>query len=256
MFKRLKRALAPVRILDKNGKATTVYRRGSDTVDEPVTLPKPAFSLPSEADIKESRTRRISEEVIFLTGAEGDSADEAERIYTSLQEYSTEFLKKVDRLLLVSDTANDVAANDAALLIKDGYSEGSINEVLKYREVAGIPGFYQSMRLVQTLDAKNYPGLPESDDYSKADDAVQSQCNALLKVTGAIWNHVGESRGALKNLNNVPVIADSRLVTLVLEHHEDADVITSLIRDRKTADFDVIDGVLNSASTPLSSGSL
>lgn len=256
MFKRPKRAITPVRILDKNGKATTVYRRGSDPVDEPVTLPKPAFSLPSAADLKESRTRRISEEVVSLMGTEGDPEKEAENIYVRLQEHSAEFLKKIDRLLLADDAVSDVAANDVAILIKDGYSESSINEVLKYREVAGIFSFYQSMRLVLTLDANNYPGLPECDDYSKADDTVQSQCNALLKVTGAICNHLGESQVALRSLNNVPVIADSRLITLVLERHEDADVITSLIRDRKTADFDVIDGVLKSASAPLSNGTL
>lgn len=104
-----------------------------------------------------------------------------------------------------------------------------------------------------------YPGLPECADFSVETEAVRDQCAALLVVSNAILTHTSKDDSNIsvaRRGNTVQIIADDRLVRLILDSPDLAEDIASLIETRGTADFGLIENVLTAPSAALREGAL
>lgn len=98
----------------------------------------------------------------------------------------------------------------------------------------------------------DYVELPRYTAYSTAPEEVRYQCVALIKVAVALHrvntHPVPPSEG-----NGKQMIADKRLIELLLEHPERADMIANSVYERKTNDYTMIQ---NATSSVISHGML
>lgn len=245
--------LVPSPIVDKNGRYTTVYRRMDEPASTAVGIPAPIVSGVSEREI-EARVKRIMDEVSEIVSFFDEVAyEEAE---STVRAYSPELLVRIEDAFQELETSTI-----AALLIQDGEDEAMVSEFIEYvPDLNGIDNFFEAKRAVMSLRGDFYPGLPESADYGSAESHVKEQCHALMKVTSALkTEEAGELR--LVTLSAEPnerawIIADQRLISLVLERPQDVDLIVKTIKEKHTGDFGVMHAVLHAESLPLADGSL
>jgi hypothetical protein len=247
--------LIPTPVVDKNGRQTTVYRRAEETVSHATGIPAPMVAAPVQDEV-EKRINRIIDEI----GESVSLADQEDReaIRSTLETYSPEFLIEVEEALQHLETVTI-----ASLLIAAGESEPLVNEALTFMPEMEVVGFHESFRLVQSLHRDYYPGLPKVENYGAADDHLQSQCLAILKVSLAMKRHSDDRDGDLRmadvgrrNIDRAAIMADQRMIALVLERPNDVDLITDTIKERRTGEFGVIHAVLSNEAIALSSGTL
>lgn len=247
--------LIPTPVVDKNGRQTIVYKRSEGSVRPTTGFPAPLATNSTQDEI-EARTNRIIDEI----GESVHLADQEDRemVRSTLETYSPEFLIKVEEALQHLETVTI-----ASLLIAAGESEPLVNEALTFMPQMEVVGFHESFRLVKSLHRDYYPGLPKVKDYGVADDHVQSQCLAILKVSLAMKRHSDDRDGDLRmvdvgteNIDRAAIMADQRMIALVLERPDKVDLIVDTIRDRRTGEFGVLHAVLNNEAIALSSGTL
>ena len=246
--------LVPTPVVDKNGRLTTVYKRQEVSGRDGSVLPSPVVTELKRA--KQDIISGIVEEMREMNLCWND--DEIESITHTLNGYA------IASLLMVEDALQKDAesASLVGLLIQAEEEQEFVSEALLYMPQMGYKGFWDAARQVKTLHGY-YPTLPPCDDYSKADEYVQQQCAALLKVTAAVDTMARDGNQTMKmtavgnkNLDRVAILSDSRLIEYVIDHPQSADQIVALIADRGVSDYRVIHSVLHSESVALSSGML
>ena len=248
-----KNNLIPTPIVDKNGRLTTVHKRQEVAGKENITLPSPVVTEPkrSKQDMISGIIEEMREMDLCWDG------DETESATSTLGGYST------SSLLMVEDALQKDAesASLAGLLVNAGESQVLVSEALLYMPQMVYKVFWDAVRQVKTLHGF-YPTLPPCDDYSKADEYVQQQCAALLKVTSAVDTMARDGNQTMKmtavgnKSDRVAILSDSRLIEYVIDHPQSADQIVDLIEDRGVSDYRVIHAVLHSESLALSNGML
>jgi hypothetical protein len=160
-----------------------------------------------------------------------------------------------DDLLLQLDEARLNVAPGFGL-IQNSVSRGeSVDEVSEqmyfYREMEGAT-YYYARHLVASLH--QYSQLPSSQDFSKENEDVRSQCSALIEVA-RVCENLGDEEVFDENLG-VFVLADERLVDLVVRNSDKAALIADFIRQHRSVDVKFLTELLNSKSQALSNGLL
>lgn len=244
--------LIPTKVVDKNGRLTTVHKRGEEPTQVLSSIPAPIVSPVIDSD-NEARIARIIDEI-----GESVSIESEDEVRWTLESYSPEFLVTVEAALQELETVTT-----AALLIQAGDPQHLVSEAITFLPQVKMLGFYEAVRVVQSLHGGFYPDLPKRDDYSIAEAQIQSQCVALLKVTLAMQQKTDDRNTSMRmvdvgesNFDRVAIMSDQRMIALVLERPQDADLIVDTITNRRTGDFGVIHAVLNSEAIALSGGTL
>ena len=247
----MKSNLIPTLVVDKKGRYTTVYRKPVEVADKSSTFPSPSSVLSQ----RKQRTILLMVSQLFAM-----KHDEISEVAKNLSGYSPDFLDTVTEAL---DDENLTTA--IARLIHDRKSEREVGEAIRFLPHMDMTGFTGSLSLIKTLHGyssisgqTHYVGLPEADDYSRADKVVQSQCEAILRVSCAIRNCSPEWYEWMQTVDlgdgdATMIMNDERLIKLVLERHDAVSLIEETIFERESADYDVISGVLENA---LGEGSL
>jgi hypothetical protein len=247
--------LTPTPVVDKNGRQTTVYKRAEGSVKYATVIPAPVVVDPAQDEI-DAKVNWIIDEIdesVHLSDQE-----DREAVRSTLETYSPEFLIKVEEALQHLETVTI-----ASLLIAAGESESLVSEALTFMPQMEVVRFHESLNLVKSLHRDYYPGLPKVKDYGVADDHVQSQCIAILKISLAMKRYSDDRDGDLRmvdvgteNIDRAAIMADQRMIALVLERPDEADLIVDTIRERGTGEFGVIHAVLSNEAIALSSGTL
>lgn len=241
--------------MDKNGKQTTVYRRAEAPGSHAAHIPAPVV-VPRGRDEVAEQIDRIIDEIDESVAISGEG--ERGRIKSTLESYSPNFLSVVEESLQHLETVTI-----ASVLIQNGESQSLVSEALTFMPQVETERFYERLRVVQSLHSDYYPGLRKVEDYGVADKHLQSQCLAIFKVTLAMKQHSEDRSGDLRmagvgpeKVHRAAIMSDQRMIALVLEKPEKADLIVDTIRERRTGDFGVIHAVVNQEAIALSSGTL
>lgn len=247
--------LIPTTVMDKNGKQTTVYRRAEEQNNRAAVIPAP-MSVSKARGERAARIDGIIDEIAESVTISGDV--ERGYIRSTLEGYSPHFLIKVEDALQHIETVTI-----ASTLIQSGESQSFVSEALTFMPQMEVVGFYESLRLVQSLHKDYYPGLRKVEDYGAADKHLQSQCLAILKVSLAMKRHSEDRNGDLRmvdvgteQIDRAAIMADQRMIALVLENPDKVDLIVNAIKERRTGEFGIIHAVLNNEALALSSGTL
>lgn len=128
--------------------------------------------------------------------------------------------------------------------------------------------FYPHLTTKSTFFAKallhslrNYPQLPQLDDYSTADETTRKQCIAIMVATEIINSGVDEQGEFINSAtdesgNFLELIRDPALVDLLIERPDQATSIANLVIERKTTDTKLIKSVLEHDNPALANGIL
>lgn len=203
--------------------------------------------LPRGLDATGQRRELIARlETAFLPG--DAAATSKKKLARALGRYSDELLGMLDDRL---------AGNSPGVwMIRDSIEENSSEETLR-EHVAFFPYFHHlnhtiAKDMVRSLH--RYRQLPLSLDLSSEGDEVLFRCVALLVVMEGATRL--ELDLVFRNEDPPFVLKDDRLVELVLAHSGDAGRIAGFIRDRETADPDLIEAMLTTEAPALGDGLL
>lgn len=231
--------------VDRNGRATTVYRRqGAGTADAK-RIPSP--QIISSGEDRMELTREVS---LKLLGDAIIPAADRRAIVENLHTYSDEMLKKILKTVSAEENAQQGKRRLDKLHVKiaRGATEDSINEALFFYPLTEDSGAVASNRLIDSLS--HYPQLPESDDYSREDPVTVERCTALIRVADALSYLTGDV------LNPEWVITDQRLTQLVLANPGRGEQIAGIIKERQSVDVDLIESIIGGDSAALDDGRL
>ena len=236
--------LVPTPTVDRNGKATTVYRRDNTSMNAAKPIPAP---MPLSPDAREKLILRTSDELVAgnLIAKETKLA-----VRRNIYSYSNEMLHTI-RIAISNDMSENKGMNGSAGKIRSkiaaGDSEESINEAIFFYPLLAHRGIAVTSHVVDALH--KFPQLPASADYSREDHRTVTQCTALIRVI----DKLSPLHGAL---NSNWTIEDQRLTELVLANPERGEKIASFIEARESADPDLIEAMLTSEAPALNDGLL
>ena len=238
--------LVPVPTVDRNGRTTTVYRRG-DQQTVVRMLPTPGLA---PRDMLRENLSLIKE----MVGLETDG--ECRLLLSNLSSYRTEFQQELNMLLTQDD---EVLASAMAAHVLNRDTETFIRECASFLPELDVDDLEYGAVLVSSLRLHN--DLPWAADYSKVDDRTRAQCLALMHTVAAVESisdyNSPEIRYQLKDgQTSIPILNDSHLVTAVLDEPEDAELIISLIREYRTGFYAPIREILDGSNPSLSIGAL
>jgi hypothetical protein len=134
--------------------------------------------------------------------------------------------------------------------------ENEINEQLEFYPLLGETTRYIAQNMLQSLHG--YPGYLDGEDLTQEGDAVKGKCRAMLLVTEALNS---TAMDAFKDEKPIFVIKDERLVELVINNSDKAELIVNFIQDRarsnvESLDVDLLADVIASDAPSVSSGLL
>ena len=173
-----------------------------------------------------------------------------EEMLGGVHDYAVHYSDDLIHRLADVKRTNDYVFRDIVGLIDDEATEAEVSDKLYFLQQTGF-ALEVAEKAINGLHY--YAELPRYAAYSQATEEVRYQCVALVKVAIAL-NHVATHpsptsyKGTWKQ-----VITDKRLINLLLEHPERADMIAAAIYERKTSDFTLIN---TAASSVISNGVL
>ena len=182
------------------------------------------------------------------------------RIRDNLLRYSDEMLTRLHESIGIEGGELDLIG--FLITDGDGESETGVRECLYFMEQVNDEEAYPAVvcNMVQGLHLTS--ALPDRDDYSTADDLTRRQCVALIHVLITLMSTGVRDGGKDPQKHKVvgnrlaSFINDDALVRLVMERAADYERIRQTIKQRKTANPEVILQVLNAPSPTLSDGLL
>lgn len=182
------------------------------------------------------------------------------RIRDNLLRYSDEMLTRLHESIGTEGGELDLIG--FLITDGDGESETGVRECLYFMEQVNDEEAYPAVvcNMVQGLHLTS--ALPDRDDYSTADDLTRRQCVALIHVLITLMSTGVRDGGKDPQKHKVvgnrlaSFINDDALVRLVMERAADYERIRQTIKQRKTANPEVILQVLNAPSPTLSDGLL
>ena len=186
--------------------------------------------------------RKLANELFASHGGQWDIED----FSWNLQRYSDDLLN----LLFSSNQSDRSRFHHVRESILHGLPEGAIRE-----RVVFLPE-YQSHRYAVADNIINslhhYPQLPSTDDFTSAGPDVMKKCSALLAVMDAY--RMRNMMSAFRKQDPAYIIADSRIVDLVVSDPGKAFEVTNFIHERRTSDADALLDYFNSSTPALRSG--
>lgn len=183
--------------------------------------------------IRDSQREGIISRLVLKLERNSNDSTEA-----NLRKYSDELLAMLD----------DIASTDRLVMhlrntVNNGEPESTVRE-----EICFAPCLPQedsvSMKFI-LMALHRYPGIIESDDFSREDETTKDACRALIRVTELLVDHI-----AMQNFNNNNdrengfILQDQELVRLIVNHTGKIDLIMDFIRERLEAGSEVVDSAL------------
>lgn len=176
-----------------------------------------------------------------------------------------------DLFQLIYDFLSDeatVTGHHLLAAIHSNSDQGSIREYIAFGGlIKGADGGFLPSPKMFLRSLRNYPVLPYLDDYSTVEGQTREQVIALLTVASHLHGYVIENNAAKwmpliyhdawqYGEDQSITIKGKELVSLIASRPSYAEVIASIIIDRKTGDAEVIKEVLDSKTTSLMMGTL
>lgn len=229
--------LVPVSTVDRNGRATTVYRK-------PVTAGSSVSRLPAPGepreDIRRAFVKSLSQD--FETGIMS-----AKKLRRALSGYQIDLLER----LYLANIKNEPGLGMVKMSIALGKPSETVSEHLHFFKRLYYLSYELASGRVESLH--HYRQLPDSADYSMESDAVKEQCDALLDVTETCtYFHLGVFRDGTPAF----VLKDDRLVDLVVGHSDKVRIITDYIAERRNVHPEVIALLLEGDAPAMGNGRL
>lgn len=233
--------------VDKNGKATTVYRKN----DKESTDAKP-FPSPSAVHRVELN-RKVS---LALLEDGWDEARTRRHVVDFVGKLSTETVTRIDRMLESAGGDRDKLAKQIREYLNQNRDfesgfEAKLNHNLWFYPVisdmvhAGVRDIIKSLRY--------YEQLPPMNNFTY-DDEVMEKCVALIRVFNAAYVTVLDSTLMINEL--YCKFEDDRLVELILENPEKSERIAAAVRERGTIDPELLRMVIDGEAPALDNGLL
>lgn len=244
--------LTPTVITDKNGKITTVHRK-TDTVKQTKTV-MPSPTVPDE-DLK----NLIADvTVVVYQELDGGSAAaysnrEIARAVENIKSYPRELLGMLHETL----STHSPSCRTLSKLIQSGRVSNEVLYECAYFSPKLVVHPSASMDAIRGL--RYYSELPRMDNYALSDEETQTRIVSLLNVVVAVdgvCDGMRENPLRWAGDQMIPVLKDDRLVELVWNNPDKAEVISRFIEDRMTVDFDAILEVVRNDSNSLAEGLL
>lgn len=237
--------LIPTPTVDKNGRATTVYKKASTGAR--------ASSMPRVAPGKgvEQRSRlALSADLLKAWPSYDEDSEKGQNLIMALNLCSGEELIKLEEL---RQENNDVfrklgyLSSDTPTGVKEG--------MYFYPEMSEM-SYSDARDIMESLHG--YSQLPDTTDFSTQPDEVRSQCKALINVTVAL---IDQWRRNPRVLSFRPVqppysIKDESLVEFVMDHPDESGLIADFIRKGGSTDTEILSQLLDSQSHAIASGLL
>lgn len=148
---------------------------------------------------------------------------------------------------------------EVGVLVEHYHDAARLNEYMRFAPVLYGPTTKESTReFIPSLHG--YKSLEEHEDYSKADSAVQRQCEALLRVSFAYSRRTQYNFDMRDSYSYSPLhfplqydnsIRENELVNHLLEHPEDDTLIANIIFERNIMPWDEIKPFLPTLYKPV-----
>lgn len=234
--------LTPTPTVDKNGKLTTVYRKQATSTSSPAGVPAPSL-----ADISVERKMELIRS--FLSGYEIGNRDDSTLMETTrtVAAYPVDLLEKLCSPEIVSSDYHWMIKS----MVSDGCGSDFMNEYLYFLPDVSEASIYTSQALVKSLHG--YSQLPSSADYSRDDEATRAKCSALLRFSNAARL---VSLEVFRDDEFRFTLKDHALVELILENHGSIETLVAAVRERRSADPEMLASVLETDSPTLERGIL
>lgn len=265
--------LIPTPVVNKNGVATTVYKKPEVIGVVGRSIPAPTPSAESSLvrlsrmvinHLMPSRVRRLPAD---LKGFEKDR----DKALSTLARFPEELQDDI-LFLMNNDDEDETHRITLVYSLTQGAPESFFNEYVAYNQFLTRDNY---CRLLNGL--RQYPQLPKVDDYSAVPERTREQITALLNVTEEVLD---ESRFRIKlnsrvrgydhglpvfvaageaqiNYNGeAAVLTEKDLVQLILDHPEKSDQIKRIIIDRNTGDAELIRDIITTSAPAISEGTL
>lgn len=246
--------LIPTPTVDKNGKQTTVYRRGYQSGATTRTFPTPTVSEPSSA-----RNDLIGDTALALASAANAPEFSLRSVTKDLERCSDELIEHVAEVLgsVDDERARTKVAVKISLQIMrkpQGEKSGAAHEEEVHEELYLYPVVPDAGPTMVRRIIESVRHLPQFSGMTSLRDASEDDlrnCRALARVMGsALREHLIDPR-----LDSY-TFEDERVIDLVLEYPERASLIADVIRDRYTLDPVLLREVVESEASALGSGIL
>lgn len=236
--------LTPTPVVDKNGRQTTVYRKGAVS---PVVKSLPKVS--HVADTVVSDRDMLIESLVDGYSAYGLASSSLPR---ELASYPDEVL---DALWELYDADPEGRASSLGGMVRrrimyDHRDVSGVREALRFFPI--VHGFYSYRVLSPIVDSLHrYSELPACEDFTQQPESVQRQCDALLTVHRELLDSypMGINQGA-------HILKSSELIDLIMREPDKAERIGRIIGERKSDDVAMIREVLSAEVKSMSSGVL
>lgn len=237
--------LVPTRIVDRNGKQTTVHRKAAQQSGSEWKPPAVAVSVPTGLSAEE-REQMITA-IRYKASASILRGQNMVGLERHLSGFDDDLLKSI-RECQVNVPTGHARVNGA---IVDKCSSSEVREMIHFSPLVEDAHRYTAlMMIIRSL--RHYPQLPEATEYSSAEEPVRAKAEALVKVLCEVfW---GRGKGAFTGDGST--YPDDELIDLVVSSPEKAELIANFIVDRETTDVNLIRELVANDAVPLSDGVL
>lgn len=238
--------------VDRNGNTVTRWVKPVTASAASVAVPAPAVAAPAapQVDII-GLTRAIIGELPLVRETTGmkTSAVTYRAVATSLMQYPLELL---ERLADPALRENEWVWDGITFAVREGYGVDEVSESLYF--LPGLGGELTrvaSQRMISSLHG--YPQLPYSADFSKEDALVREQCSALLRFASAAYQR---NLPVFRNEDYRYALKDHALVDLIMANPDKVELMVTAMRDRGSADPELLKSVLDNDAGALHHGVL
>lgn len=253
--------LVPTVITNVNGVTTTVHKK-------PVTQTK-VSSIPAPAPTagrNHHRKTLVRELVTFveseLMKVELETAEEVlAAAGGTLDGYPTELLESIQH----SITTDPNSRRKVSRMIRADYDPQTLDECITFLPQVPIHAS-TAEPVIRSLHL--YKQLPKSENFARDDARTQQQCLAIALVAATMdqeydsllpdppleWLESNTENGKYSQM--YAMIKDDRLIDLLMEHPEAAPQIADLIKERHTADYDLVKLMIEGNNAALAEGVL
>ena len=242
MAKKRNANLVPTPTVDKNGRATTVYRKPQQKALLG-SLPAPQARLGGH---------ERDESLLTVLAAEIMKSDigisDISHVEETLRGYPHELLVRLSEA--INDDIKNIESVKRAVLARKNYK--SINEALYY-----YPKVTRRTHMGITLRINGLhhnPLLPDSEDFSEESPEIRDKATALLTVINAL--DAISATSSFVDVSRTFMFKDQRLNEVILDNYERADEIARIIVERRIVDLELILSVIGSDSLALGDGTL
>lgn len=245
--------LIPVVVTDKNGRVTTVHRKDHHPL-APSSMPAPAANVLRPSLVAQAALAKI-ESYIGFQGSDRRKHD----TLVSLRTYTPDQLNEIDQIL----GSGGVLARGVARHISDGELPEIILETVHFHNLMKADDYWESAAMVRSLG--QYDMVRAAYDLRNQPMDFQQRCVALMRAARSISKRLPENRKSESHpilyiptdyYFNMEVIKDERLVEMIFNQPDDADVIAEVVAKHGTTDPSVVNGIMNGIKPSIAEGSL